>query len=190
MDRSVFGSVLACFLGVAACSSTDTTGGTTSTSTGAGGGTTSSTGSGGATGSTSSTGTTGAGGGACNALVLPPVVKKTANAAALPAFTGGALADGTYVVTSVVDYGTTTPGGTSVQEVYEFVGGVVHTAVASSEKGEQRFAGTYTTSGNMISFAITCPMMGGISLAYTATPTMLAFQHGSDPNEVAHAMKQ
>ena len=109
---------------------------------------------------------------------------------ALPAFTGGSLEDGTYVVTTVVDYGTTTPGGTSVQEVYEFIGGVVHTAVASSEKSEEHFAGSYTTSGSMLSFAITCPFMGAISLGYTATPTAIAFQHGSDPNEVAYATKQ
>lgn len=190
MHRSAFGSVLVCFLGTAACGSADTTGGTGSTTVGAGGGATSSTGSGGTTGSTSSAGTGGAGGGTCNALPLPPVVNKTANAAALPAFTGGTIEDGTYVVTSVVDYGTSTPGGTSLQEVYELIGGVAHSAVASSEMAESHFAGTYKTTGNMLSYSITCPLMGSVSMAYTATPTTLAFQHGSDPNEVAYAMKQ
>jgi hypothetical protein len=190
MHRSGLGSVLVCFLGMAACSSTDTTGSTGSTSGGAGGGATSSTGSGETSGSSSSATTAGAGGGACNALALPPVVKKTADPAALPAFTGGPIADGTYVVTSVVDYGTSTPGGTSLQEIYELVGGVAHSAIASSEMAETHFAGTYATTMSTLSYSLTCPGPFSVSMSYTATPTTLAFQHGSDPNEVAYAMKQ
>jgi hypothetical protein len=179
MYRSGLGVGLVCLLGLLACGSSDTgdssgTGGTTaSTSTG-----------------TATSGTGGGGAGPCNELALPPVVTKTADPAALPAFTGGVIADGTYAVTSIVTYGTTTPGGTTVQEVYELIGGAARTAVASSEMAEVHYAGTYTTAGNVLTYAVTCPITAMVPLQYTATPTTLAFQHGSDPNEVAYATKQ
>ena len=126
----------------------------------------------------------------CNALALPAVVTKTARATARPAFTGGAIADGTYAVTAVIDYGTTTPGGTTVQEIYRFAGGAIETAIASSEMAETHFCGSYTTAANLVTFDITCPLTRSISLQYTATPTTFEFQHGSDQNEVATATKQ
>jgi hypothetical protein len=126
----------------------------------------------------------------CNALALPGVVTKTANPAPRPAFTGGAITDGTYAVTAVVDYGTSTPGGTTLQEVYKFAGGSIETAIASSEQAEMHFCGTYTTAANIITFNVTCPVTRSIDLQYTATATTFAFQHGSDQNEVATATRQ
>jgi hypothetical protein len=126
----------------------------------------------------------------CNTLALPAVVTKTANPAARPAFTGGAITDGTYGVTAVVTYGTTTPGGVSVQEVYKFAGGSIETAIDSSEAAEMHFCGTYTTAANVVTFNVTCPLTRSIDIQYTATPTAFTFQHGSDQNEVATATKQ
>jgi hypothetical protein len=123
----------------------------------------------------------------CNALALPTVVTKTANAAARPAFTGGPIVDGTYKVTSVVTYGTATPGGTTVQEVYRFAGNTVESGVASSEMAETHFCGTFTTSANMITFNLTCPATRSITLQYTMAGSTYSFQHGSDQNEVAFA---
>ncbi|MBS1123538.1 MAG: hypothetical protein H6Q90_5766 [Deltaproteobacteria bacterium] len=126
----------------------------------------------------------------CNTLTLPAVVTKTANPAPRPAFTGGAITDGTYGVTAIVTYGTTTPGGVTVQETYKFAGGSIETAIDSSEAAEMRFCGTYTTAANMVTFNVTCPLTRSISLEYTATSTTFAFQHGSDQNEVATAVRQ
>ncbi len=123
----------------------------------------------------------------CNSLTLPATVTKTANPAARPDFTGGAIVDGTYKVTSVVDFGTSTPGGTTVQEVYRFASNTVESAVASSEMAEMHFCGTYTTSGNMITFNLTCPQTRSVTLTYTMSGTTFSFQHGSDQNEVAFA---
>ncbi|MDB4960701.1 MAG: hypothetical protein JWP01_700 [Myxococcales bacterium] len=126
----------------------------------------------------------------CNTLALPAVVTKTANPAPRPAFTGGTITDGTYAVTAVVDYGTSTPGGTTLQEIYKFTGGSIETAIASSEMAETHFCGTYTTAANVITLAVTCPMTRSIDLQYTATATTFSFQHGSDQNEVATATRQ
>lgn len=126
----------------------------------------------------------------CNTLALPAVVAKTANPAARPAFTGGAITDGAYGVTAVVRYGSSSPGGVSVQESYKFTGGSIETAIDSSESAEMHFCGTYTTAANMVTFNVTCPMTASISLQYTATPTTFTFQHGSDQNEVATATRQ
>ncbi len=126
----------------------------------------------------------------CNTLALPAVVMKTANPAARPPFTGGTIADGTYAVTSVVDYGTTMPGGVTVQEIYRFTGTTIETAVASSEAAEMHFCGTFSTAANIITFDVTCPQTRSIDLEYTATANTFVFQHGSNMNEVASATKQ
>lgn len=126
----------------------------------------------------------------CNTLALPAVVTKTANPAPRPAFTGGAITDGTYGVTAIVTYGTSTPGGTTVQEAYKFAAGSIETAIDSSEQAEMHFCGTYTSAANMVTFNVTCPMTRSITLEYTATSTTFAFQHGSDQNEVATATRQ
>jgi hypothetical protein len=123
----------------------------------------------------------------CNTLALPTVVSKTADAASRPAFTGGAIVDGTYKVTSVVTYGTATPGGTTLQEVYRFAGNTVESGVASSEMAEMHFCGTFTTAANMITFNLTCPTTGSITLEYTMAGSTYSFQHGSNQNEVAFA---
>ena len=126
----------------------------------------------------------------CNTLTLPAVVTKTANPAARPPFTGGTIADGTYAVTSVVDYGTTTPGGVTVQEIYRFTGTTIEVAVASSESAEMHHCGTFSTAANTITFDVTCPQTRSIDLEYTATANTFVFQHGSNMNEVAFATKQ
>lgn len=124
----------------------------------------------------------------CNTLALPAAVTKTADAAARPAFTGGAIVDGTYTVTSVVDYGTTTPGGTTVRETYRFAGTTIETVVASSdEPTAAHYCGTFTTAGNKITYNLTCPMTRSITLDYTISGTTFSFQHGSNQNEVANA---
>jgi hypothetical protein len=121
---------------------------------------------------------------------LPPVVSKTADAAARPAFTGGEVADGLYFVTSVVDYDSATPGGTTVQEAYLFEGNSIKTVVASSEQAEAHYAGTFSVADNDVSFMIACPIVATVSFEYSVDGDVIALQHGSDMNEVAYLEKQ
>lgn len=126
----------------------------------------------------------------CNTLALPAVVMKTADPAPRPAFTGGAIADGTYDVNAVVRYGSSSPGGVTVQESYRFAAGAIESAIDSSEASEMHYCGSYTTTGNTITLDVTCPTTASITLLYTADATSFTFQHGSDQNEVATAVKQ
>jgi hypothetical protein len=49
------------------------------------------------------------------------------------------------------------------------------------------FCGTFTTAANMITFNLTCPTTGSITLEYTMAGSTYSFQHGSNQNEVAFA---
>lgn len=126
----------------------------------------------------------------CNDLPLPAQVSKTADPGPPPAFTGGEIPDGTYVVTSIVNFGTTTPGPTKAQEAYRFSAGKIEVAVASTEDPEVHFCGTYSTSGNKVKFELACPLAFTVELGYSCDGTTFAFEHGSNPGEVAFATKQ
>jgi|GEM_PF-4339697 len=109
-------------------------------------------------------------GGACNALVQPaeavPVVAEPSEA---PPATGGALANGTYVLRASTLYtragGAAGPTGAEGRMVIAVNGSVIDTV----RDGERR-RGTFTIDGNTLEIKTTCPAGGSDETEYSATP--------------------
>lgn len=110
------------------------------------------------------------------------VVTPTSDPGAPAAMSGGTVVEGTYALTAWVQYnGTTT--STPRQETFVFAGGTIkHTELKNA--AQQVLAGTYSTSGTTITFAITCPQAMSIPLQYTATATSFAFVPPDDADRV------
>lgn len=109
---------------------------------------------------------------ACNTLVNDgAVISKTGHAEAPPAMTGGTIADGTYVLTALDQYNGH-HGDTTHKEKWAFSGSSV-LAVSAEGGGDVRYAGTYSTAGNVLTLSITCPGPATISALYTATASTL-----------------
>ena len=122
--------------------------------------------------------------GACNDLVNgAAVTSKTSHAAATPAMTGGTIADGTYFLTAMDDYNGET-GSTTHQETWRFTNGTVDVITAENGAAATRYSGTFSTSGNMVTFSFTCPMTGSVTSPLTATSNELQTVNSNDANEV------
>jgi hypothetical protein len=112
-----------------------------------------------------------------------PVVTQTAVCGPPAPFTGGTITDGTYYVTSAVNYregdASCTPGDPT-QATFIVSGGMVSyvTGQHSTDAGvgTSWYVGPYSTSGSSFIFGAPCAD-GGVpiatTLAYTATPTTL-----------------
>jgi hypothetical protein len=134
--------------------------------------------------------TTDGGSRTCNALATSgPPITATFIAAAGPSAAGGAIAPGTYLLSSFAMY--TGPGGESgnaagavlstaqitngsIESVSENLsvqpdGGATEVVEVVSESG------TFTTSGDAITVSFTCPDVATGTQSYTATPTSFAF---------------
>ncbi|HZL16651.1 MAG TPA: hypothetical protein VFG23_02775 [Polyangia bacterium] len=121
----------------------------------------------------------------CNAIANgAPSVAFTAESAALPAFTGGQIADGLYFATDVVGYGTVTPAGrrltlavTGGGTAFFWNGQVLD---GTAEDIEETFAAnaTATASGSTLTLTTTCASVSPSplppSMSYTASTTTLA----------------
>lgn len=130
-----------------------------------------------------------AAGGACSTVVNGgALVSEVAGAGAKPAPAGGAIADGTYFLTNHDVYPPSSPDGNTRRRTIKFTGNKVETAENDTGKPEARLSGTYTTSGTMITFSITCPATGTVTLPYTATAT--TFATFSESNDVFTSTKQ
>ena len=131
-----------------------------------------------------------AGGINCNPI---PNVGMTVNATSMmgapPTMTGGTLVEGTYVETGYVYYNGMSASGTH-KETLVFANGTVKNINSDNGKPDVMLAGTYATSGNMLTMNIVCPMMGTVNFTYTATPTTLAFITSTSPNKVETWTKQ
>ena len=145
----------------AACSD-----GSTTTSSSSGGGTSSSSGgssssSGGSSSSSGGSSSSSGGGGQCNALTQQGTkLDVTGSKAAPPAATGGALADGTYVLTASKLYGSTVPDGpvpgfsspaTTVQ-----ITGTTYDSIVTRTTGDVRTTSTLAVSGTNATLTQTC----------------------------------
>lgn len=114
---------------------------------------------------------------ACNALADDgPTVTPTAVASAGPSPAGGAITDGTYVLSTVTLY--TGPGGSTIAPNGTFSGviqisGSRMLQVGAINGAEQRYVSTFTTSGTSISTTDTCPTPKSATLSFSATATGL-----------------
>jgi hypothetical protein len=95
---------------------------------------------------------------------------------AVPTMTGGTIADGTYVETTVTDYGNDIQKTTMTQTTWVINGSTLQWVEWSNELPEARLTMSLTTSDNALTFGLVCPASGGtIAATYTATPTELRY---------------
>jgi len=123
--------------------------------------------------------------GACNALVqLGDPIDITLTTAPVPAPQGGDVIAGTYVLTAINDYGTssgTKPVG--LRATLDITGTTMQ--YVDDEPSQATFRGTiaFTTSGADISQSQSCPAPATASEAYTATNSELRLQSVVGPHD-------
>lgn len=97
----------------------------------------------------------------------------------LPTFSGGPIADGTYVLTKWVATDGKTPSTIPVQETISISGGSWQ-LVANASTYEIRQNATVTTSSSTITYTPTCPAGTGRPSVYTATATEIMARNETD----------
>jgi hypothetical protein len=132
-----------------------------------------------------------AGGGGCNAIAnVGQTISRTATASAppdTPSFTGGAIADGTYVLTAMLDYASATPLPGTRKETYAFTGGNHLEAVFSIDGApDETYSATLSITGGYITIVTSCNQTHSIALntstAYIATDTDFRIFSGDGGN--------
>ena len=113
-------------------------------------------------------------GSGCNDLLQKgSPVTQTGSSGPVPAFTGGTIADGTYVMTKWIAYGGKAPSPTPVRETI-LIKGSVWQIVADTGAFTIRSNAAVSTSGTTINYVPSCPA-GGMAKpsSYSATATEL-----------------
>ena len=120
---------------------------------------------------------------ACNSLVnSAPSVSGTMVAAAPPVPVGGAIIDGSYVLSALTSY--TGPGGSTGSltdgiSTLLVISGTTMQQVGSINGQELRYTTTISTSGTTISTVDTCPAPSTSQHGYTASATELRIYNTS-----------
>lgn len=145
---------------------------------------------------------TDAGGGGCNELANNgQTISRTATASAppdTPSFTGGVIADGTYVLTAMLDYASATPLPGTRKETFVFTGGDHLQAVFSVDGApDETYSATLSMTGGYLTIATSCNHTQSVALntttAYTATATdfrVLTGDGSGNTTEVSTYTKQ
>ena len=149
---------------------------------------------------TAACGSEGSGGnsGACNDIAnVGQVISKTATTDAYPdtpSFTGGAIADGTYTLTAMLNYATaTTPSGTR-KETFLVAGNQLNAAFSVDGGAEERYTATLEMHVGApyeltLNVSCTAPDVTGLRTTfYEATATDLRI--GTDLMEISTYTKQ
>jgi hypothetical protein len=114
----------------------------------------------------------------CNTTVNGAcTVTTVAGTGALPTFTGGSIADGTYFLTGATAYGSPETVGQTQRITMTFTGGAF-TLVQDSDVGcnsAPSGSGTSSTSGNQLTLSLTCPAADSEPSSYTATSTTFSY---------------
>jgi hypothetical protein len=128
--------------------------------------------------------------GTCNSLAhLGTTVTRTVSAAAVPAMTGGAVLDGTYVVTGVVHYNNDTAPFTL--KATAVLTGRTDTWVESlNGSADLHITATFTTNGSTFHVTTCCPAASSADSGYTASGNTLSVVDPSDTNRVITYTKQ
>ena len=113
----------------------------------------------------------------CNAVPnAASIVVTTEDPATLPAFSGGALVDGTYLLTSATSYGGAGAGGQRQRITFVFANGTLQLVQdAPGCVDAPSGTATYTTTGATLALTLTCPVAGTQPAQYTATPTSFVY---------------
>jgi hypothetical protein len=111
----------------------------------------------------------------CNQVQLPPSsVTVEAGTGSPPVAVGGDIVDGTYVLTSMLDYNVGDGLiGQGTLGVIELSGGTISSASISAKGAEVRTAASYTVSGSTLVQRGTCGFGDTLSQGFTATPTTI-----------------
>ena len=120
---------------------------------------------------------------------LAPVLAPTTVSTPPPTMTGGTIVEGTYIETGYVYYNGET-SSSSHKETLILSNGTMKNIGSEGGSPDRILGGTYTTSGNTLTFNITCPQPVTIQATYTATPTTIQFITSDDTNKVETWTKQ
>lgn len=130
-------------------------------------------------------------GGACNTIAnIGTAVPETTNPAALPAMTGGTIADGTYVLTSAVYYAGSTASSVTHKRTLAISGSTVQLVNSDNSGPDVHATIMFAPSGNQLGDQGTCP--AGLTVGpstYTASSTTLEITKVAD-NQVETYTKQ
>lgn len=120
---------------------------------------------------------------------ISPTITRTVDQGSPPTMTGGTLADGTYVVSSIVQYnGDTTPYSLSETSV---IGGNIDTWVASTNgQAAARYTTTFTTTNNQLAFTFCCPTPGNLTILYTTDGMTITHVDPANPNRIITYTRQ
>jgi len=133
-----------------------------------------------------------AGAGVCNTLTnIGTDVPWTSDPAPVPTMTGGAIVDGTYVLTSSVNYaGVSAPSADAKSKFTILIAGNTVEFVASYNGGPDGHSTVHETpSGIQLNATQTCGGGGLVDGTYTATPTSLTVRPVRDAaNEDYHVV--
>ena len=126
----------------------------------------------------------------CNSFAnVSPTVTRTVDMGPAPPMTGGTIVDGTYIVSSIVQYnGDTMPYTLSETSV---IAGNVDAWVSSINGAiPTRYTTTFTTSNNQMAFAVCCPTPFNMTILYTTDGTTLSHIDPANPNRVITYTRQ
>ncbi len=127
------------------------------------------------------------GGATCNAVAqIGANVDIVTSRDAKPIAVGGAISDGTYVVTSVVLYGSSQSGsvvGSNGKATIRIVGNDMKSVNTAPDGSVTRINGAFSLTGTSLLFTKYCGVLSGngtIDVGYTATPTNLYYVNKTD----------
>lgn len=111
----------------------------------------------------------------CNQLAFPSAdVTIEAGTGSPPTAGGGAIADGTYVLTTSTDYESGDAlVGQMTGTTMVIASGTIETALLDAKGGADRFNVSYSLSGTTMSQTGSCGFTDTLSLGYTATPSTI-----------------
>jgi hypothetical protein len=115
--------------------------------------------------------------GDCNDLELPHAVTITAGTGTPVAPAGGAIADGTYALTSMADYSSAGSAvGETIADIFRFSGTTIDRLELLADGRVVRGTGTYTIAGTGLSYSLHCGSARETGAhSFTAAPTTLTF---------------
>jgi hypothetical protein len=128
--------------------------------------------------------------GSCNTFDnISPTITRTVNQGLPPAMTGGTIVDGTYVVSSIVQYnGDAT--SYSLAETSVITGNFDAWVASTNGQLPVRYTTTFTTVGNQLMLSVCCPAPGSLTISYTTDGTTLAHVDPLNSNRVITYTRQ
>jgi hypothetical protein len=116
-------------------------------------------------------------------------VSETQVNTAYPSAAGGTIADGTYDLVRFEVYAPATADDHVRARRFVISGDTIVSIEVDDGVADPIQGGTFTTSGTNISFAISCPQEGAVTLPYTVSGDELWLFDPSEPNVQVYALQ-